>query len=102
MADEIRVDENGMENMEGKKGTKVIAPGLPFQIGTPVSEYLPLKEEWIPRISEAFMNAKGTPNERVISQMFEGPDVGIDIDDETGEVAIAEGWTVKDGYVVRA
>ena len=99
----IILDENGVENMEGHKGSRPIAEGIPFYIGDEMSKYLPFKEEWLPKIAAKLseMKAAGDHDFIILSNMLEGPGTGIDYNDKTGEIRIADGWTVKDGFIVK-
>lgn len=101
MTDNLILDENGVENMEGKKGTKVIAPGIdPGPINDPIE--LPLKEADLPKYAEMIVAAKGTPQYVTLLEKFEGPDTGVDFNEAVGTFRISDGWTIKDGYIVKA
>ena len=99
MLDEIKLDENGMENMDGVKGSKPVGHGYDPQIGTPV--HPPLKEADLPKYADILAKAKGTPEYQALLDMFEGPDTGVDYKEATGTFRIADGWTIKDGYIVK-
>lgn len=82
---------------------KSIGDGVPFNIGDEMKPYLPLKEEWLPKIKAKLDELKRTGDQDFfkLSNMLEGPGTGVDYDDKTGDIRIADGWTVKDGFIVR-
>lgn len=85
---EIKRDEHGVENMVGKKGTKVVAHGkIAFaELGT---------------IAEKLKAAKGTENEAIVFGQYINDETGIYYDAETGSCGVADGFVIRDGYIVR-
>ena len=100
MADHIKLDENGVENMDGRKGSKVIAKGYDAPIlGTPVGT---LNVKDLDEIAHKIVAAKGTANYEVLLQMYDGPGSGVDFNSDKPEYTIAPGWHIADnGDIVR-
>lgn len=101
MAEEIRLDENGVENMDGVKGSHVVGTGVGVG-GQRIDPMDPIKENEIGVIAGKIFAAKGTPEYEVLLQDYTGPNRGLVYDEATGTCKIADGWTVKDGVVVKA
>lgn len=94
----IILDENGVENMEGHHGTPVEgAHAVGF--GRPEPKE-PIRFEDFGKIAAELAAAEGTPNYQVLLQDYTGPDTGVTYDDETKTCHVAAGFTIKDGIIV--
>lgn len=87
MADEIIRDENGVENMEGKKDSKPVAFGK-------------IAFSELPVIAEKLKAAKGTENEAIVFGQYLNDDTGIYFDGE--KCGVADGFVVRDGFILKA
>ena len=102
MADEIIRDENGVENMEGVKGSNPIVNNVGMGPGAGRLEpNEPIKYEDLPEIAAKLAAAEGTPNFDAINQELCGPDTGVWYDDETKTCKIADGFVIRDGLIVK-
>lgn len=55
----------------------------------------------IPKMEAELNAAKGTDCYEKLRDKYEGPGVGLDYDEESGKLHIAEGWTADpDGNIV--
>ena len=98
---DIILDENGVENMEGHGG-KVVGSGIEGPNVFPGAPSGPINVKDMDAIVQKLMAAKGTPEFDVLSQQYEGPDTGVDIDDDNGTWKIADGWHAdENGNIVR-
>ena len=86
MADDIRLDEHGVENMEGKKDSKPVGKGL-------------IAYSELGAIAEHLKAAKGTPNEAVVFGQYLNDDTGIYFDGE--KCGVADGFVIRDGFIMR-
>lgn len=86
MANEIYKDEHGTEDMVGKKGTKVVAPGK-------------IAFAELETIAEKLKAAKGTENEEIVFGQYLNGETGIYFDGE--KCGVADGFVIRDGYIVR-
>lgn len=56
----------------------------------------------IEKMEAELAEAKGTERYEALRDKYEGPDVGLDYDENTGKIHIAEGWTTdENGDIVR-
>lgn len=96
--EEIRVDENGVENMEGHSGQVIHtgADGMP-----PLAPNDPIKYDDLEKIAAEIAAAEGTPNYDVLLQTYTGPDTGVTYDDETKTCHVADGFVVRDGVIIK-
>ena len=92
MTDNIILDENGVENMEGHKG-KPINTGYGHTIGDPVGR---LNVKDLDAIAAQIVAAKGTPNWDILLQKYDGPGTGVDFNSDVAEYRILDGWHVDD------
>lgn len=88
MADMINKDEHGTEVMTGKKGTKVVGDGL-------------IAFSELPIIAEKLKAAKGTDNEAIVFGQYINDKTGIYYNEETGACGVADGFVIRDGYIMR-
>ncbi len=99
--EKIVVDENGVENMEGVKGSKPIINNAGMGPGAGRLEpNEPIKFTDLPAIAAKLAAAEGTPEFDKLNQEYCGPDTGVWYDDETKTCGVADGFTVKDGLIV--
>ena len=88
MAEDIRLDEHGVENMEGKKDSKPVGKGL-------------IAYSELQIIAERLNAAKGTENEATVFGQYLNDDTGIYYDPETGTCGVADGFVIRDGFIMR-
>lgn len=102
MADEIIRDENGVENMDGVKGSKPIVQNVGMGPGAARLEpNEPIKFADLKGIAERLAAAEGTPEFDALNQEFCGPDTGVVYDDKTKSCGVADGFVIRDGFIIR-
>lgn len=102
MADEIIRDENGVENMDGVKGTKPVVHNVGMGPGAVRLEpNEPIKFTDLPAIAAKLAAAEGTPEFDTLNQEYCGPDTGVVYFDDTKSCGVADGFIIKDGVIIR-
>lgn len=102
MADEIIRDENGVENMEGKKDSKPIVNNVGMGPGAVrLDPNEPIKFSDLQAIAAKLAAAEGTPEFDTLNQEYCGPDTGVVYFDDTKSCGVADGFIIKDGVIVR-
>lgn len=85
----VRVDENGVEVMTGKKESKPVAEGK-------------VKVSELSVIAERLKDAEGTGNFNIIANQYLTDDTGVGYDANTKTCFVKEGFKEVDGFIVRA
>lgn len=68
----------------------------------PNEPWKPVNIEEIPNLEAQLAAAKGTPEYGTLKSLYDGPDYGIDYNDDTRKFTIASGWHIDaDGNIVR-
>lgn len=90
MKDEnVRVDENGVEVMAGKKKSKPVAEGK-------------VKVSELSIIAGRLKDAEGTENFNIIANQYLKDGTGIGYDANTKTCFVKEGFKEVDGFIVKA
>lgn len=64
---------------------------------------LPVNVKDIPGMEAEIRAVEGEPGQQELLQRYTGPDVGLEYDDETDRLLIADGWHAdENGFVVKA
>lgn len=63
---------------------------------------LPVNQKDIPKMEAEIKAAEGEPGQQELLQRYSGPDTGLEYDDETDRLLIADGWHADaSGNIVR-
>ena len=90
MTEDIRLDENGVENMDGVTGSIPVGEGI--TIGKEAGEIGGLNVADLPALAAKIVAATGTPEYQTLLDAYEGPGKGVDFDEDAGAFKIAQGW----------
>ena len=100
--EKIVVDENGVENMEGVKGSKPIVNNVGMGPGAvDLEPNEPIKFADLPAIAAKLAAAEGTPEFDALNQEYCGPDTGVIYFEDTKSCGVADGFVIRDGVIVK-